>query len=91
MSTMIAQALATDGSWTLIAAGPIANILIAGPSAGYEIYIGSSLPANGTSGMPLTSLDGSWSASVLAAGDNVYARPFGAFNGRTMSISGIKN
>lgn len=91
MSTMISQALNIDGTWTVIASGPVANVLIAGPASGWELYIGSSLPAPATTGLPVTAIDGAWSSSALAAGDNIYARPFGRLASGTVNIRGIKN
>lgn len=90
MTTMIDQTLLTDGSWTEIAAGPIANILLAGPSRGWEIFVGAA-PTTGDSGMPVTSPDGSWGSSVLDASDAVYARPFGAFSTAPIVLSGMRN
>lgn len=88
---MIDQALATDGSWTLIAEGPIANILLAAGSSGWEIYIGPNQPTPETSGLPISAFDGSFSASALDEGSNVYARSFGRLAGATMSLRGVYN
>lgn len=91
MTIMISQALTTDGAWTLISAGPIANILISGPANGWSVCVAASQPNANVGGMPITSPDGAWSSSVLAAGEGVYARPFGQYAGRAIVISGMKN
>lgn len=91
MTTMISQALATDGTWTAIASGPIANILLTGSAGGWEIIVATSLPAPATTGMPVQSLDGAWSSSALESNENVYARSFGGSGPRALLIRGMKN
>lgn len=85
--------VALDASaWTLIASGPIANILLEGIPGGWSVAVGSSAPAGGVIGVPVVSTDGSWSSNALAAGDNVYARTWGAFAGiASQTLSGMKN
>lgn len=88
---MVSQELSVSG-WTTIATGPITNILLEGLPGGWSVAVGSSAPANGALGLPITSLDGSWSSNVLAAGDNVYGRPFGSYAGIAgQTITGMKN
>ena len=91
MTTMISQALATDGTWTAVANGPIVNILLTGSAGNWEIIVATSLPDPTASGMPVTSLDGAWSSSVLASNENVYARSFGGSGPRALLIRGMKN
>lgn len=91
MTIMISQALTTDGAWTLISAGPIANILLTGSAGSWEIIVATSLPVPATTGMPVQSLDGAWSSSVLASNENVYARSFGGSGPRALLIRGMKN
>ena len=91
MTTMISQVLMTNGAWTEIAVGPIANILIAGPANGWEVYIDTTAPGVEDVGMPVTSSDGAWTSSVLAAGESVFARPFGSRQQSALTISGMFN
>lgn len=91
MTTMISQTLGTDGTWTPIANGPIANILLTGSPGGWEVIVATSLPDAGVGGMPVTSLDGAWSSNILASNENVYARSFGGFGPRALLIRGMKN
>lgn len=88
---MISQELDVAG-WTLIASGPIANILIQGLPTGWSVAVGAAPPAGGAAGVPVTSLDGTWSSNVLAAGDNVYGKPWGRQVGIAgQTITGMKN
>jgi len=91
MSTMISQPLMTNGAWTEIAVGPIADILLVGPSGGWAVYVASMAPDVNAVGMPITAIDGAWSASALEPNENVFARPFGSYAGRAITISGMKN
>lgn len=91
MTTMISQILSINGAWTEIAIGPIANILIVGPSNGWEVFVSTMAPAVEDMGMPVTSLDGAWGSSVLAAGESVFARPFGLRQQSALTISGMFN
>lgn len=91
MTTMISQPLATNGAWTQVAVGPIANILLVGPPGGWAIRIDTTAPTIEETGMPVTSVDGSWSSSVLDADESVFARPFGARQGVAMTLSGMFN
>lgn len=90
MSTTSRITLATDGSWTLLSAYTD-NILVAGPPSGWEVYVGTSAPSSGTSGMKVSSLDGAWSSSVLADTDSVYGRPFGSFSGVAVQLTVMKS
>lgn len=91
MSTMISQTLNTDGSWTLIAEGPIANILLTGVSNGWEVIVADSPPGPTDQGMPITSIDGAWGSTALDETDNVYGRPFGQRSRAPLVIKGMMN
>lgn len=88
---MVDTALTTDGTWTLIASGPITNVLLVGVPNGWEVSVGASLPAPGVAGLAVSSIDGSWGATSLDAEDNVYGRPFGRLVDTPMSIRGMVN
>lgn len=88
MSTMIEVTLATDGSWALVAEAPIANILLTGPSAQWEIIVADTLPAPEDRGVTVTSLDGAFGSSALEETDNVYAR---GIRNQPFVIRGISN
>lgn len=91
MSTMISQELDVSG-WTIIAAAPVANILLVGIPNGWSVAIGSSPPAASALGTPVTATDGSWSSNALSNTDNVYGRPFGRQVGTAgQTITGMKN
>ena len=60
MTTMISQILLTNGAWTEVAVGPVANILLSGPPGGWAVYVATTAPGGEASGMPVTSLDGAW-------------------------------
>ncbi len=91
MTTMISKTLLTNGAWTEIAVGPIANILLVGPSSGWAVFVAATAPGVGDAGMPVTAIDGAWSSSVLGSNESVFARPFGQFADRAVSVSGMKN
>lgn len=88
---MVSQELNVSG-WTAIATGPITNILLQGLPTGWSVAVGSSAPAPSALGLPVTSVDGSWSSNVLAAGDNVYGKPWGRQEGIAgQTITGMRN
>lgn len=88
---MVSQELSVSG-WTIIASGPITNILLQGIPDGWSVAVGSSPPGGGAIGLPVTSLDGTWSSNVLAATDNVYGQPWGRQSGVAGQIvAGMKN
>lgn len=90
MSQTVKVALTADGEWTLLSAYTD-NILVAGPPSGWEVYVGTSAPSSGTSGMKVSSLDGAWSSSVLDNADSVYGRPYGAFSGVAVQLTVMKS
>lgn len=91
MTDMIEVTIPAGDVWTLVAASPIKNILVSSVPNGWEIYISSALPATSNNGMAVASFDGSFTTSSLEAGDNVYARPFGAFKASNLVVKGMKN
>lgn len=91
MTIMINKPLTEGSSWTEVATGPIANVLLVGPVGGWEIYVTPNQPTSNDEGMPVTSSDGAWASSVLGAGESVYARPTFPYNSHEISIKGMMN
>lgn len=88
MTAMISQALATDGTWTLVANSPIATVLVTGLANEWDVLIAASQPGQAVNGMRVGG-DGTFTASALANGENVYARPAGNRAGRAMTVTGM--
>lgn len=91
MTTMIRQQLLAAPAWTQITVDDIVEILLTGPSGGYEVSIGLMAPGVNDSGMPVTANEGSFRWTGFAADEAVFARPFGAFQNQQPTLNGMSS
>lgn len=91
MTTMISQQLLAAPAWTQLTVDDVAEVLLVGPTAGYEVSIGATAPGVNDSGLPVTANGGAFHWSGFAVDEAVFARPFGMFAASRPTIAGMSS